>query len=55
MLWVLYTTGKENLIDANPIYPVIAYDEKSEEVFVITAYEPDNEHFEFDWKTRRIK
>jgi hypothetical protein len=38
-----------------PIHAVIAYDEKNEEVFVITAYEPDNEHFESDWKTRRKK
>ena len=38
-----------------PLHVVIAYDEKSKEVFVITAYEPDSEHFESGWKTRRKK
>jgi hypothetical protein len=30
-----------------------AFDGEREQVFVITAYEPDRAHFEADFKTRR--
>jgi hypothetical protein len=34
---------------------VAALEETAPEVYVITAYEPDLEHFEADFKTRRKK
>ncbi|NUM37483.1 MAG: DUF4258 domain-containing protein [Candidatus Brocadiae bacterium] len=36
-----------------PIHVVIALDETMLTLFVITVYEPDLEHFESDYKTRR--
>ena len=36
-----------------PFHIVTAYDAKSEHCFIITAYKPDLEHFEADFKTRR--
>ena len=41
--------------DKRPLHAVAAFDEKSETVFVITAYEPDLDHFEDDLSTRRKK
>jgi hypothetical protein len=41
--------------DKRPIHAVVAYDDATEWLFVITAYEPDSEHFESDFKTRRTK
>ena len=38
-----------------PIHVVAALDMGSGRVFVITAYEPDLEHFESDFKTRKIE
>ncbi len=38
-----------------PLHVVAALDEAIPEVHVITAYEPDLEHFEADFKTRRKK
>jgi len=38
-----------------PLHSVIAYDDNNGVVFIITAYEPDEEHFEPDWRTRRNK
>jgi hypothetical protein len=35
------------------IHTVIAYEEASETAFVITAYEPDEQHFESDLRTRK--
>jgi len=32
---------------------VIAYDAASQKIYVITAYWPDEEHFESGFKTRR--
>ncbi len=43
------------LIEQRPIHVVAAYDSLSKSLFVITAYEPDLEHFEPDFKTRRKK
>jgi hypothetical protein len=36
-----------------PLHVVIAYDRPNQNVFLITAYLPDEEHFEVDFKTRR--
>lgn len=38
-----------------PLHVVIAYDSNHHKVFLITAYWPDEEHFEADFKTRRRK
>ncbi len=38
---------------ARPIHVVAAFDAANERAFVITAYEPDLEHFEPDFRTRR--
>ena len=38
-----------------PLHVVAALDESVPEVHVITAYEPDLEHFEADFRTRRKK
>ncbi|MEA2061968.1 MAG: DUF4258 domain-containing protein [Thermodesulfobacteriota bacterium] len=35
------------------LHVVIAYDAASQKIFVITAYWPDEEHFESDFRTRR--
>jgi hypothetical protein len=37
-----------------PIHVVVAINYESEYCFVITAYEPDFEHFNSDYKTRRL-
>ncbi|NOY68856.1 MAG: DUF4258 domain-containing protein [Deltaproteobacteria bacterium] len=36
-----------------PLHAVIAYDLVGRKIFLITAYWPDGEHFEKDFKTRR--
>lgn len=40
-------------IEGNPLHGVAAFDSQSNYCFVITAYKPDLEHFESDYKTRR--
>lgn len=40
-------------IATRPVHVVAAFDSESNQVFVITVYEPDLEHFEPDFKTRR--
>jgi hypothetical protein len=40
-------------ISTRPIHVVAALDGERERVYVITVYEPDLEHFEPDFKTRR--
>lgn len=35
------------------LHAVISYDAASRKIFVITAYWPDEEHFESDFRTRR--
>jgi hypothetical protein len=40
-------------IAARPVHVVAAFDADNNQVFVITVYEPDLEHFESDFKTRR--
>ena len=41
--------------EANPLHVVAALEETSPRVYIITAYEPDVEHFENDFRTRRKK
>jgi len=40
-------------IDTRPIHVVVAFDPKSNWGYIISAYEPDLEHFKPDFKTRR--
>lgn len=40
-------------IEGEPVHVVAAFDPLSGFCFVITAYKPDSEHFESDYKTRR--
>ena len=41
------------VMDETPLHAVAAFDEPSETIYVITAYEPDQQHFNQDCKTRR--
>jgi len=41
------------LVHGKPLHVVVAFDEVKRSCFIITAYEPDLEHFEGDFKTRR--
>jgi len=36
-----------------PLHTVIAYDASDHKVFLITAYRPDEKHFQADFKTRK--
>ena len=40
-------------VEGKPPHAVPALDETNEWAYVITVYEPDLEHFEADYKTRR--
>lgn len=40
-------------VKSQPIHAVVAFDSLTGWCFVITAYKPDLEHFESDYKTRR--
>jgi hypothetical protein len=40
-------------VEEKPFHVVAAYDSETNWCFVITAYKPDLEHFESDYKTRR--
>lgn len=40
-------------IGPRPLHVVADFDSKSKTVFIITAYEPNSEYFESDFKTRR--
>jgi hypothetical protein len=44
----LWTVGRYVIL-----HVVISYDAASQKIFVITAYWPDEEHFESDFRTRR--
>jgi hypothetical protein len=37
----------------SPLHVIISYDNQNKMIFVITAYRPDKDHFEADFKTRR--
>ena len=43
------------ICENKPLHVVAAFDSESDRVFVITAYWPDEEHFEGDLRTRRTK
>lgn len=43
------------LWDDKALHAVIAYNIAAERIFIITAYWPDEEHFEGDFKTRRAQ
>jgi hypothetical protein len=38
-----------------PLHVVAAFDEKTKACMIVTAYRPDPEHFEADYKTRRAQ
>jgi hypothetical protein len=38
-----------------PLHVVAAFDEKAKVCLIVTAYRPDPEHFEVDYKTRRAQ
>jgi hypothetical protein len=40
-------------VEADPVHVVAAADPEARICHVITAYRPDLEHFEPDWKTRK--
>jgi hypothetical protein len=39
--------------DNKPLHSVIALDDNTQRIFVITAYYPDTKYFQLDFKTRR--
>lgn len=41
------------LVESEPFHVVAAFDKQSNYCFIITAYRPDSEHFESDYRTRR--
>lgn len=40
-------------VDTTPLHVVASFDEEQMMIFVITAYVPNSENFEDDFKTRR--
>lgn len=40
-------------VDDDPFHVVAALDRRDRWAYIITAYRPDEEHFESDWRTRR--
>ena len=38
-----------------PLHAVTAYNTSGKKLYIITAYEPDEKHFEAGWKVRRTK
>jgi len=42
-------------INNRPLHALVAFDEKQNEAYIITAYEPTLEIFESDYKTRKKK
>jgi hypothetical protein len=39
--------------DITPLHVVLSYNETNQMTYIITAYQPDLNHFEVDFKTRR--
>jgi len=39
--------------DNKPLHTVIAHDKGTEKIFVITSYQPDTEHFDSNFRTRK--
>ena len=55
-----YPTGKPfpaclifGIAGERPMHAVVAWDAETETTYVITVYQPDQEHFGVDFKTRR--
>ena len=44
-----------SFVNGRPIHLVVGFSEMVKECFVITAYEPNTEKFEADFKTRKPK
>lgn len=42
-----------DICEGRPLHVVVAYSEQSHYAYIVTAYEPDREHFEADYKTRK--
>ncbi len=42
-------------VSAAPLHVVVAFNEQNRYAYIITAYEPDEQHFESDFKTRKRK
>jgi len=40
-------------VEGEPYHVVVAFNPEDNQIFIITAYRPDLEHFEPDYKTRR--
>ena len=41
-------------VAGHPLHVVAALDHRNLWAYIITAYRPDEEHFESDWRTRRM-
>ncbi|OQY30206.1 MAG: hypothetical protein B6244_01190 [Candidatus Cloacimonetes bacterium 4572_55] len=41
------------LKNSKPIHAVVAIDENSDRIFVVTVYRPSKERWENDWRTRK--
>ena len=41
--------------DIKPLHVVLSYDEEIHVTYIITVYQPDLNHFEADFKTRRLQ
>ncbi len=42
-------------VEGEPLHVVAALDEANQWAYIITAYHPDEEHFEADYRTRRTR
>jgi len=42
-------------VSDRPLHAVAAYGAERRRTYVITAYEPDSDHFEDDFRTRKVK
>ena len=42
-------------VNEKPIHIVAAYNQLEDEIIIITAYVPDDSHFEIDYKTRKLR
>jgi len=43
------------VVNIRPLHTVVAFDKKQNKAYIITAYEPNLEMFESDYKTRKKK
>jgi len=54
-LWERQGEGAIKWVKGEPLHVVAAFDSLTGRCFVITAYKPDLEYFESDYKARRQK